>query len=191
MDDAIARSLELRFEARNEVFAREVKRILQDQNARDMLISGTTLQLGYDALVTELVESRHTIVTAIADQLAVIQPRNPDPDLTEKAKAMLQDRAAFLDRFYLEKTRAIRNALANEKMHADYATLSRVMPLNESEIVIEATQAVNRYLSQRPTTYQKIMARFMDHPLIAVGAIILAGVMYFLGVFEDLWAVRP
>lgn len=172
----------LRFEERNEKFSIIIETIKRSQSSKQMLFSGNTVKLGYDALVSELKGSAETILMSFSDILVGITNLNATKNFPELAQSILSKRKTEIESIYSSLTSRIFSALANKEGLQPYFSLALVFEQQSKELDISVRKLINEYeKSLGKTLLERVKNQFLNRPLVVIFLVTVSAITTIMG----------
>lgn len=177
------RILRLRFDEKNRRMSGRFTEEKQLLNARGLLYSSETVRAMHKVLITELKESADAVVTTAIDMIG-----KEDLLLTEKAlqdfcSDALSKRADEIEALYLSAIDHIERGLQNKAMLQPYMALGGFYPLQREEMLINLSIGYKKHMRDQGGNLTAVIRnRFLNHPIIAWGSIVIA-VIFLIATF--------
>lgn len=191
MDQDLRELFDLRWQDRDRVLRDEFLRVKQEMNARGMLNSSKTIQSAHKAMAKELETDRQIISDTIIDFVGKTQRVTSASLFQDIAQAELANRKSAIENQFASGFKNVLSGLQNSSMIAPFMNLNDIFPLAQKELSIELNNAVVAYNGSFGSNLtDQLRNRFLNHPIIAVTILAVAGAAFILGLLKMLGFVN-
>ena len=156
-----------------------------------MLNSSMTIQGAHKAMAKEFETDRQLISDTIIDFVGKTQRATSASVFQDIAQAELASRKSALENQFVSGFKSVLSGLQNSSMIAPFVNLNEAFPLAQKELSIELNNAVVAYNSSFGSNLtDQLRNRFLNHPIIAVAILAVAGATFILGLLKMLGLVN-
>ncbi|MCS4306624.1 hypothetical protein M2404_000947 [Rheinheimera pacifica] len=191
MDQDLRELFALRWEERNRILGEEFLRVKNEMNARGVLHSSMTIQRAHKVMVNEFEAERKLISATIIDFVGNSQRVTSTSKFKDVAQEELVNRKSALENLFLSAFKNIESRLQTSSMTSPFVNLNDSFPLAQKELSIELHNAVVAYnKSFGSNLTDQLRNRFLNHPILAVVVLSVAGATFIFGLFKMLGLVN-
>jgi len=191
MDQELRELFDLRWKKRKRILGEEFLRVKQEMNAKGELNSSMTIQNAHKVMAKEFETDRQLISDTIIDFIAKNQRVTSPSMFQDIAQAELASRKSALENQFASGFKNFLSGLQNSSMIAPFVNLNDVFPLAQKELSIELSNAVVAYNSSFGSNLtDQLRNRFLNHPIIAIAILSVAGATFILGLLKMLGLVN-
>ncbi|MGM0951347.1 MAG: hypothetical protein ACQEW7_00060 [Pseudomonadota bacterium] len=191
MDQELRELFDLRWKDRDRVLGQEFLRVKEGMNARGVLSSSMTIQGAHKAMTKEFESDRQLILDTIIDFIGKTHRPTSISVFQDIAQTELASRKSALESQFSSGFKNILSGLQNSSMVAPFVNLNEVFPLAQKELSIGLSNAVSAYNSSFGSNLtDQLRNRFLNHPIIAVAILSVAGASFILGLSKMLGLVN-
>ena len=156
-----------------------------------MLNSSMTIQGAHKAMAKEFETDRQLISDTIIDFVGKTQRATSASVFQDIAQAELASRKSALENQFVSGFKSVLSGLQNSSMIAPFVNLNEAFLLAHKELSIELNNAVVAYNSSFGSNLtDQLRNRFLNHPIIAVAILAVAGATFILGLLKMLGLVN-
>jgi hypothetical protein len=160
-------------------------------NARGVLNSSMTIQNTHKAMAKEFETDRKLISDAIIAFVGKAQQITSASLFQDIVQAELAGRKSALENQFASEFKNVLSGLQNSSMIASFVNLNDAFPLAKKELSIELNNAVVAYNSSFGSNLtDQLRNRFLNHPVIAVVILAVAGAAFILALLKMLGFVN-
>ncbi|MDP5138588.1 hypothetical protein ORJ04_21815 [Rheinheimera baltica] len=190
MDQDLRELFDLRWKERDRILGEEFLRVKNEMNARGVLHSSMTIQRAHKVMVNEFEAERKLISATIIDFVGNSQRVTSTSKFQGFVQDELANRKSALENLFLSAFTNIESELQTSSMTSHFVSLNDAFPLAQKELTIELNNAVvayNKLFGSNLT--DQLRNRFLNHPILAVVVLSVAGATFILSLLKMLGLV--